>query len=527
MCGEFYPAWFDTWGNPHHDGDPGTYIPTLDRMMEMGASYSIYMVHGGTSFGFWAGADRPFKPDVSSYDYDAPVSEAGWPTDGFYALREMVQRHLPEGERVPEAPAINPLIAFDAIEFSETAGLFENLPTSVKHKQPQTFEKLDNYRGGMVYRTMLKKGAAGKLSAEAINDFAWVYLDGEFLGVTDRRSQSFEIAVPERKKDAVLELFVWTMGRINFGPEMHDRKGIHGPVMLTNAMGKVSELKNWEHFPLTMEADYRRALKWEASKDAEKPAFWHATFQLKEVGDTFLDMSSWGKGIVWVNGHALGRFWNIGPTQTMYLPGPWLNKGENEIVVFDILGPEKPMISGLKEPVLDWLRPELDFSGPRRRLSEPNLSNATPVLSGSFDNLGKMQTMEFASAAKGRYVALKTVSSFDDKITASIGELDFMDANGALIPHTAWTIAYVSSEERFDMDGTAENAIDGQTASMWSSYFAHNTPNHPHLLIIDLGESSSLSGFRYVPGSGEGAKGLIKDFEIYVGDDLVDYPAHD
>ena len=530
MCGEFYPAWFDTWGNPHHDGDPGDYIPTLDRMTEMGASYSIYMVHGGTSFGFWSGADRPFKPDTSSYDYDAPVSEAGWSTDGFYALREMVERHLKEGETLPPVPPENPVIEISPITFEKTAGIFENLPEPVRSDSPKTFEKLDTYRGGMVYRTTLGKGSAGVLSAEAINDFAWVYLDGELLGVTDRRSRSFQVAVPERKKDGVLEFFVWSMGRINFGPEMHDRKGIHGPVSFSDAKGVSTELRGWEHFPLTMDADYRDHLNFmdeDSSSGKKQPAFWKATFDLDEVGDTFLDMSSWGKGMVWVNGHALGRFWNIGPTQTMYLPGPWLTRGANEIVIFDILGSETSSVSGLKQPVLDWLRPELDFSGPRRRLSEPNLAGATPVLSDSFNASSRMETLLFKGPAKGRYVTLKSLNSHEGKLTASVGELDFLDDEGALIPHTKWTIAYVSSEERHDMDGTAENAIDGQTASIWSSYFAHNTPDHPHLIVVDLGESRTVTGIRYVPGSGEGERGLIRDFEIYVGDDLVTFPVHE
>ncbi len=529
MCGEFYPAWFDTWGNPHHDGNPGTYIPTLDRMMEMGASYSIYMVHGGTTFGFWAGADRPFKPDVSSYDYDAPVSEAGWPTDGFYELRKMVQRHLPEGETLPEAPATNPVITIDSISFKQSAPLFENLPPAVVVEDPQTFEKLDVYRGGMVYRTTLAAGPAGTLNAQAINDFAWVYLDGVLLGVTDRRSQSFEIQVPERPRDAVLEYFVWTMGRINFGPEMHDRKGMHGPVVFQAADQSHYEVKNWSHQPLTLENDYLDALDFagDASQtDSRCPAFWKASFQLEKVGDTFLDMQHWGKGLVWVNGHALGRFWNIGPAQTLYLPGPWLKVGKNEMVIFDILGPQEAVIAGREQPILDWLRPELDFSGPRRPLSALNFQEEDLVLSGTFDKGNTLETVHFENPRKGRYFALQTRSSHDDQIIATIGELDLLDSDGQLIPHTKWTIAHVSSEERYEMDGTAENAIDGQTSSIWASYFAHNTPDHPHTLVIDLGESTTIGGFRYVKGSVQDGKGVIRDYDIYIGDALVKFPSH-
>ena len=529
MCGEFYPAWFDTWGNPHHDGSPDTYIPTLDRMTEMGASYSIYMVHGGTTFGFWAGADRPFKPDTSSYDYDAPVSEAGWTTPAFFKLREMVQRHLPEGETIAEIPAQNPVISIGPIHFKQSAVLMDNLTESVLSENPQTFEKLDVYRGGMLYRTTLKAGPAATLSAEAINDFAWVYVDGSLMGVTDRRSQSFEIAIPERDSDSTLELLVWSMGRINFGLEMHDRKGIHGPVVLTTADDETSTLSGWTHYPFTLESEYRKELDYrDEPQDSKqnKAAFWKANFSLAQAGDTFLDMSSWGKGIVWVNGHALGRYWNIGPTQTMYLPGPWLKEGENEIVVLDLLGPQEAIVSGLEKPVLDWLRPELDFSGPRRPLSEPNLNSSDLALKGRFGSDGKMETVQLDAPKQGRYVAIKTNSSYDDSIVASIGELDLLDADGNLIPHSSWTIAYVSSEERYELDGTAENAIDGQTSSIWSTYFAHNVPDHPHILVIDLGKSEKITGLRYVPAIFSKGKAFIKDFELYVGEDLVHYSVH-
>ncbi len=526
MCGEFYPAWFDTWGNPHHDGDPSTYIPTLDKMTAMGASYSIYMVHGGTTFGFWAGADRPFKPDTSSYDYDAPVSEAGWTTDAFFMLRDMVQQHLPDGQRIPEPPARNPVISIPAISFSQQAAVLENLPESIQHTEPQTFETLDVYRAGMVYETKLAPGSAGTLRAEAINDFSWVYLDGVFLGVTDRRSRSFEVPLPERSAESRLQIFVWSMGRINFGPEIHDRKGMHGPVTLISESGESTELLDWAHYPLTLEQSYREQLSYRNVSDDQsaQPRFWRATFDLDKTGDSFLDLSSWGKGVVWVNGHALGRFWNIGPTQTMYLPGPWLKPGENEIVVLDLLGPESPVISGRESPVLDQLRPELDFSGPRRKLRELNLESHLPHQKVSFENSPSKQVVHFDQLARGRYFCLLTQDSWNEEIVASIGEIDLLDSEGQAISHERWTIAYVSSEERHDMDGTAENAIDGQTSSVWSTYFAHNTPDHPHAIVIDLGREEILSGFTLVPAPGTSQRGRIRNAEIFIGDDLVREP---
>jgi beta-galactosidase len=524
MCGEFYPAWFDTWGNPHRYSDADKYVATLDEMMKMGASYSIYMVHGGTSFGFWSGADRPFKPDTSSYDYDAPVSEAGWTTPSFFKLREMVASHLPDGVEIPAPPKQNPVIEIPSTPMKDFASLQDNLPEAIYLDHPANFEKLDVWRGGMLYRTVLSPGPEGTVNAEAINDFSWVFLDGKLIGTTDRRSRGFKVNVPSRNKETVLEFFVWSMGRINFGPEMHDRKGVHGPVVFSSN-GDSNELLGWKHYPMTMELPYLNDLEFSSSgvpnRSSAYPAFWKGCFELKETGDTFLDMRTWGKGAVWVNGKALGRFWNIGPTQTMYVPGPWLKEGTNEIIVFDLLGPTDPHVAGFKKPILDELRPELDFAGPRRPLRYLNLGDTRPVEKGSLANDGNMKTVWFKQPVTGRYVAFRSTSSHDKSDVATIGELDFFNADKEMISHEKWTIAYVSSEERYEMDGTAENAIDGQTSSIWSTYYSHNTPSHPHVIVVDLGESTSLSGMRYVPGQSGNAMGIVKGFELFVGDTLV------
>ena len=143
MCGEFYPAWFDTWGAPHHTGGPEGYLKDLDYMLRTGASFSIYMVHGGTTFGFYTGADRPFKPDTSSYDYDAPISEAGWLTPKFELTRSLMAKHLLPGETIPEPPARNPVIRISAVTAGEIAPLLSNLPSSVTDEHPRTMEDYD------------------------------------------------------------------------------------------------------------------------------------------------------------------------------------------------------------------------------------------------------------------------------------------------------------------------------------------------------------------------------------------------
>jgi len=511
ICSEFYPGWFDTWGQPHHLGKPENYLPNLKLMLEMGASFSIYMAHGGTTFGLWAGCDRPFKPDTSSYDYDAPISEAGWATPKFFATRELFAKHLLPVETLPEPPAANPVITFPAVELTETAAILENLPAAVKDTTPRSMEKYDQGYGCILYRTTIPAGAETTLEAAAIHDFGFVFVDGQRIGVLDRRSSSAKITLPARTKSVQLDILVEPMGRINFGPEMLDPKGLIAPVKLG---GQV--LTGWEIFNLPLDDKMLAGLKFK-KQTIDAPAFWRGSFELAKAGDTFLDLRPWSKGVVWVNGHCLARFWNIGPSQTAYLPGCWLRAGKNEIVILDYNGPEKADIAGLAKPILDELRPEKDFAKAHRPAVTLKLDGATPVHTGSFAAGGDTQEIKFTAPATGKFFALKSLNAFDGKAFAAVAELDLLDASGNAISHNGWTVAYVDSEERTGEDGSAENAIDGQTANFWHTEWKGASPKHPHCLILNLGKAQTISGFRYVPRQGEGG-GRIKDFRIYIGD---------
>lgn len=359
MCGEFYPGWFDTWGAPHHTGNTPQYLADLQYMLEAGASFSIYMVHGGTTFGLWSGADRPFKPDTSSYDYDAPISEAGWPTEKFFKTRELFSKHLLPGETIPEPPPKNPVITFGPLTVAECAPLFQNLPSPVSDTQARTMEAYGQGYGCILYRTTAPPGDEQELCAGEVHDVGWVFLNGRRVGVLDRRTKQYHVRLPAHAKGARLDILVEAMGRINFGPEIHDLKGLHGPVCLTNSSGPGPELKHWLVYNLPLNSAELRKLHYVPLTE-RGPAFYRTSFELKQTGDTFLDMRPWGKGVAWVNGHCLGRFWNIGPTQTMYVPGPWLKTGHNELVLLDLAGPENPVVAALAEPVLNQLRPELD-----------------------------------------------------------------------------------------------------------------------------------------------------------------------
>lgn len=514
MCGEFYPGWFDTWGSPHHLGKTDQYLKDLEYMLKEGASFSIYMAHGGTSFGFWSGADRPFKPDTSSYDYDAPISEAGWPTDKFYKTRELFAKHLLPGETIPEPPAKNPVISVPPVEVKEFAPIVSNGFEPVSDEQPHNFEQYDQGFGCIVYHTIVPSGSAATLEAKAVHDNAQVLLNGKRIGFMDRRSNHYKVQLPDRKEAGALTLIVEAMGRVNFGVEVHDRKGIHGPVTLG---GK--ELTNWAIFKLPLDGTMLGDLKFYSAKPPG-PAFYRATVNVEKSGDTWLDMRPWGKGYAWVNGHNLGRYWNIGPQQTMYVPGCWLKKGANEIIILDLLGPEKPVIAALDHPILDELHPEKDFARVRRAEVKLHLESAKPVHAAAFAAGAAQQDVKFAASAKGRFFCLETLSAQDGQPYAAIAELELLDADGKPLSHEGWTVAYVDSEERAKEDGTAENAIDGQTANFWHTEWSNKKPNHPHRLILDLGQSREVAGFRYTPRQGQGG-GRIKDYKVYVGDGLV------
>jgi beta-galactosidase len=515
MCGEFYPGWFDTWGAPHHTGKMDAYLVDLEYMLKSGASFSIYMAHGGTSFGLWSGADRPFKPDTSSYDYDAPISEAGWPTEKFARTRDLMLKYLLPGESIPEPPERYPVTSFPATQLSECAPLFENLPTPVQDDSPRTMEQYDQGHGCILYRTTLPAGAAGTLEATAVHDFGFVYLDGERVGVLDRRNRHFKINLPARDKPAQLDILVEAMGRVNFGAEAHDRKGIIAPVRFAG-----SELNGWQIYLFPLDEKMLASARYGPKLSA--PALFRGTFTINQPGDTFLDMRSWGKGVVWVNGHCLGRFWNIGPTQTMYMPGCWLKQGGNEIVVLDLLGPTRPVIAGLEEPILNELHPELEFARARRPPVKLALDGVEPVKTGSFAEGAQIQEIHFDNPARGRYFCIESLSAHDGKPFAAIAELDLLDEPGKPLSHEGWTIAYVDSEERDREDGSAENAIDGQTNNFWHTQWGTAQPDHPHRLILDLGQTRSLTGVRYVPRPGGGnVGGRIKEYRMYVGDSLV------
>ncbi len=515
MCGEYYPAWFDTWGEPHNVKNADQILADLEWMLKNKASFSMYMAHGGTTFAWWAGCNAPFRPQVSSYDYDAPVSEAGWahPTK-FEALRELFSRYLNEGETIPSPPMKNPLQKGSARVRPQVASIRSASIKPLKSEEPLTFEKADFGYGLAVYTTTIPAGLGGDLRAD-VRDLGVVLVDGERIGYFDRRYRNGSVRIPSVAHARRLEIVVESLGRYNFGQIIHDSsKGIVGSVTLN---GK--KLTNWKMLCFNLDGNAMDRLNFSELPNDGAPVAPGSFFKYRvtmEAKDTFLDMRAWKRGMVRVNGHWIGRYWSIGPTQTMYVPGCWLKDGENEILIWDAVGlPTIPTtLVWLEEPILAEMRPDTDYFAfqPRPKLA---VSLTNPVYQGAFANEPLRQDVRFAAPVRGRYFALETMDAWDGRAYAAGGEIDLVDAEGRNIPHTKWSVVACDSEERRAEDGSADNLVDGQTANFWHTEWESSSPNHPHYFVIDLGQTETVGGFNFTPRQSEGG-GRIRNYRAFV-----------
>jgi beta-galactosidase len=334
MVAEYYPGWLDHWGEPFTRVSTEQVTKQVETYLKNEVSFNFYMVHGGTNFGFTAGAnyseEHALQPDITSYDYDAPISEAGWATPKYTALRELMKRYVKYP--LPAVPAQLPVVALPAIAFSKTVDLFDLKKDSkpVSNDTPLSFEELGQGHGYVLYSKRFTQPAQGKLQVKGLRDYATVYVNGKLVGELNRQQNKYELDV-QIPFNATLELLVENMGRINYGADIvHNTKGIISPVVLNGS----DVTGNWTMYKLPFDKVPDLA-KYAAKNREGKPTLYAASFEVKQPADTFLDMRGWGKGIVFVNGHHLGRYWKIGPQRTLYLPGCWLHKGQNEVVVLE------------------------------------------------------------------------------------------------------------------------------------------------------------------------------------------------
>ena len=359
---EWYPAWFDVWGVPHHVVPAEDYGKALEDVLANGLSINMYMAHGGTTRGFMNGANlsnrEPYAPQVSSYDYDAPIDEAGNATHKFMMFRDIITKHLPAGTTVPPVPPKKPTIAIAPFTLQQAVDLFSLLPKARYAQRPLAFEDLHQGYGYVLYRTQLHGPQKGTLHIQHLRDFGLVFVNGTKVAVLDRRLNQEETEIDLPPGEVVLDIFVENLGRINYGPYLNDnRKGITEKVLLDQ-----KELTGWQMFSFPF-SDVS-GLRFSKAAHAYGPVIRKGTFTLTEVGDTYLDMSDWGKGCVWVNGRSIGRYWYIGPQQTVYVPAPWLKKGRNDVVVLELLQESRNELQGLQAPILDQLAaPSVDIKG--------------------------------------------------------------------------------------------------------------------------------------------------------------------
>jgi beta-galactosidase len=350
---EWYPGWFDSWGTPHATTKADEDAKKLDEVLSAGISINLYMFHGGTTRGFMNGANMskkdPYSPQTSSYDYDAPLDESGNPTAKFYKFREVIQKHLPAGETLPPVPAINKTMAIPNIALTQATPLFANLGKPVTGEKPLCFEDLNQGYGFVLYRSTLKDAADGLLKIKEMRDYATVYLNNKRIGVLDRHLRQDSLQLMGAKKGDVLDILVENNGRINYGPYLTDnRQGITDKVTLNG-----SELLGWSMYKFPFESV--AGLKYAANKANGnlEPALYKGRFTLSQTADTYLDLHNFGKGFVFLNGRNIGKYWNIGPQQTLYIPEGWLKKGLNEIVIFDELKNGHTQVASLDRPILD------------------------------------------------------------------------------------------------------------------------------------------------------------------------------
>lgn len=526
MCSEFWSGWFDKWGANHETRPAADMIAGIDSMLSKGISFSLYMTHGGTNWGHWAGANSPgFAPDVTSYDYDAPISESGQTTPKYWDLRATLARYSPDGAALPPVPPVIKPVAVKPFAFSEVAPLFSNLPAPVSSRDIMPMESFDQGFGSILYSTSLPAIPDGgaTLTVNEPHDFAQVFVDGRLIGSLDRRLGERSLRLPAAPKGSRLDILVEAMGRINFGRAIKDYKGITDNVTVTidrDGFPFVHDLKNWKVVSIPDDTEFFDRFEYfplgAFSTDSLHPRLpigvYRASFNVSRPSDTFLDFSSWGKGLVWVNGHPLGRFWEIGPQQTLYMPGCWLRKGENEIVVLDILGPRDAVSQGLTEPILDKLQ---FVRNPLHR--EPgetlSLEGLSPALSASFAPGNGWQQIDLPTPVSGRFVALEVTSTHrpDSPVTA-FAELYLLDSDGNFIPREAWSVRYADSEELHG-NHTADKTFDLQESTFWRTV---NDVPLPHVIVIDLGRDAAIGAIRYLPRMEDGAPYSVRDFNLYV-----------
>ena len=345
MVGEYWDGWFDHWGGRHHVSNAEQQADELAWMLRRGYSVNLYMFHGGTNFGWMNGANSDgtdFRPDTTSYDYDAPLDEKGAPRRKYFLFRDAISKST--GVPVPTVSFQDPVVTFDFAPGIESASLWRNLPTPVRSKTLLTMEDIGQSYGYILYRTGLDEGDGGELVIDGLHDYAQIYINQEMIGSLDRRLGTNRISLPILRSAGTLDILVENSGRLNYTAAIRgERKGIVGSVTIG---GKTPT--DWEIYSLPM--DRLSQIRF-LSEACSGPCFYRTKMLVPKTEDTFFDTRALHKGQLWVNDRPLGRFWSIGPQFSLFVPGPWLQKGDNAVVFFDLNGDYTDHVKTVGEPI--------------------------------------------------------------------------------------------------------------------------------------------------------------------------------
>ena len=447
-----------------------------------------------------------------------------------------------DGKKMPAVPkAPMGIITVPKFELSEFSSMLNGEDPDLKVPVRKgsgilTFEEMDMGWGAMLYTTRLPEIPAKSVLTADFHDFAQIFINGKYIGKVDRVKNEKSLTFPPVKKGDELEILVEAMGRINFGRAIKDFKGIVGDVTISSEIDHIETTwkpQGWSQY--AMSDDYRKAVNaFKTNHDLTKPdmgvrlglpavwnkdgldlvskrGYYRGYFNLSKVGDTFLNFETWGKGQVWVNGHAMGRFWSIGPQQTLYVPGCWLKKGRNEVIVLDIVGPKQNVVWGQDEPELNKL--QLEKSNKHNNPGDkPDLNSATPVVAGGFKAGNGWQTIHFNGQQKGRYLALEILSTQKEGDRVAIAELYLQGADGQRISREPWTTKYATSEDE-NGNHTGDKVFDLQESTYWQT---EKGSQLPHLLVIDLGTEQTVTALEYLPRAEQGAPGSIKNYRLFI-----------
>lgn len=349
MCMEYWNGWFDHWGEEHHTRSHENSAETLDKMLELGYSVNLYMFHGGTNFGFYNGANyqEKYEPTITSYDYDSPLTEDGETTPKYHAFREVIKKYA-DVEDI-KLPCPIPKKAYGKFELNKKQGLFEcinDLSQAVESSYPMPMEQVGQSLGFILYRSTVKGPHENCiLDITEVHDRAMVYVNGKLAGVIYRGEENNKLTLNFEKDENTLDILVENMGRVNYGKHLMDPKGITESVRLDYQFHF-----GWSIYPLPL--DNINNISYNNESLSEGTVFYKGTFQVDDIADTFLCLEGWKKGVVFINGFNIGRYWEIGPQKTLYIPGPLLKKGDNDIVVFELHSVEKPVVEFIDKSIL-------------------------------------------------------------------------------------------------------------------------------------------------------------------------------